>query len=88
MAANLKLISFNPNPELSPFTNLKRFVAYCRDELTLWSDGLSFDWDGSSWPVGHSDRHVRFTNLANSKLHPSIKPTSDQLLHPRSAGRA
>jgi hypothetical protein len=82
MAANLKLVSFNPNPELSPSTNLKRFVAYCRDELTLWSDTPDFDWDGFSWPEGHSDRRVRFMNLANSRLHPSITPNQDQLLHP------
>lgn len=38
MTSHLKLVSFNPNPELSPRTNLKKFIAYCRDELTLWAD--------------------------------------------------
>ncbi|WP_434984375.1 integrase [Pseudomonas protegens] len=82
MAANLKLVSFNPNPELSPSTNLKQFITYCRDELTLWADTPEFKWDASTWPNGYRDARVRFTNLANSKLHPSAKPTPDQLLHP------
>ncbi len=82
MAANLKLVSFNPNPELSPSTNLKQFVAYCRDELTLWADTPVFSWDASAWPDGYRAARVRFTNLANSKLHPSAKPSPDQLLHP------
>lgn len=82
MVSHLKLVSFNPNPELSPATNLKQFVAYCRDELTLWADTPEFSWDAIAWPDSYSDSRIRFTNLANTKLHPSARPSPDQLLHP------
>ncbi|HDS1756046.1 integrase [Pseudomonas sp. M5] len=82
MLANLMLVSFNPNPESSASTNLKQFVAYCRDELTLWSDNDCFNWESSIWLDTYYKRRFRFTNLANSKLHPRKEAKSDQLLHP------
>ncbi len=82
MATNLKLVSFNPNPELSPAMNLKQFVAYCRNELTLWDDNQNFYWEASVWPHSYRKSRIRFTNHANSKLHPSVKPGPDQLIQP------
>ncbi|SNB62938.1 hypothetical protein SAMN02745900_01025 [Pseudomonas sp. URIL14HWK12:I8] len=82
MVANLALVSFNPNPESSASTNLKQFITYCRDELTLWSDSDSFIWGSSTWLDTYYNRRFRFTNLANSKLHPRKHARSDQLLHP------
>ncbi len=86
MATNLKLVSFNPTPELSPATNLEQFVAYCRDELTLWADNQNFYWDASTWPDSCRKSRIRFTNHANTKLHPSVKPSPDQLIHPALMG--
>ncbi|TRN90391.1 integrase [Pseudomonas viridiflava] len=95
MTAHLKLVSFNPNPELSPRSNLKKFIAYCRDELTLWADTSAshtsnsnsnsntlFCWESSTWPDGQSARRLRFTNQANTGLHWSVEPAPDQLIHP------
>lgn len=82
MAAHLKLVSFNPNPKLSPASNLKALVKYCRDELTLLSDDAEFNWHASTWPSPSRDSRIRFTNMNGAKLHKSIKPTDDQLLHP------
>lgn len=94
MTANLKLVSFNPNPELSPKTNLKKFIAYCRDELTLWADtsapsdnvkdarSAPFNWESSTWPNGHSAGRIRFVNQASTGLHWSVEPAPDQLIHP------
>lgn len=94
MTSHLKLVSFNPNPELSPRTNLKKFIAYCRDELTLWADTSAphnndnsntitlFSWESSTWPDGHSARRLRFTNQVSTGLHWSIEPATYQLIHP------
>ncbi|TDV37505.1 hypothetical protein EDF87_12541 [Pseudomonas helmanticensis] len=82
MPANLKLVSFNPNPKLSPSTNLKNFVRYCRDELTLWADIEKFSWSASYWPDTYRDTRLRFVNLDNSRLHASVTPTDNQLFHP------
>ncbi|WP_027615065.1 MULTISPECIES: integrase [unclassified Pseudomonas] len=78
----LKLISFNPNPKVSPSTNLREFIAFCRDKLTLWSGMDGFAWEDISWPDSHRNSKVRFTNSENAKLHKTVAPTDDQLMHP------
>jgi len=82
MCADLKLVSFNPNPKLSPQTNLKQFIKYCREELTLWADEDSFTWGAASWPNTAKDSRFRFTNFESVGLHWSVEPTEDQLIHP------
>jgi len=82
MASHLKLVSFNPNPKLSPTSNLKALIKYCRNELALFSDDPNFDWAASSWPSPSRDSRVRFTNYENSGLHHSREATDDQLMHP------
>lgn len=81
MSPQLKLVSFNPNPQLSPRTNLRSFILYCKSQLTLWSHAPKFSWGATSWPDGNT-RRLRFTNWDNRSLHPSVAPTHDQLLHP------
>lgn len=78
----LKLISFNPNPQRSPSTNLREFIAFCRNKLTLWSNVDGFAWEDNAWPDSNRSAKVRFTNLENSKLHKTVLPTNEQLLHP------
>jgi hypothetical protein len=82
MAAQLKLVSFTPNPKLSPTSNLKALVKYCREKLTLLSDREGFKWHASIWPDPSRNTQIRFTNLSNSKLHSSASPSEEQILHP------
>ncbi|WP_060764694.1 hypothetical protein, partial [Pseudomonas fluorescens] len=81
MPTHLKLVSFTPNPKLSPTSNLKALIKYSREELTLFSENAEFNWQSSIWPSPSRDSRIRFTNLRNAKLHKSIRPTDDQLLH-------
>lgn len=82
MAPTLKLVSFNPNPQLSPASNLKAWINFCQDQLTLLSDDKDFIWGSPVWPSPSRDTRIRFTNYDNSALHPSRTPSEDQLLHP------
>lgn len=82
MATHLKLVSFNPNPLLSPSSNLRNFIRYCQDELTLWQDERDFSWGAAYWPNTAASSRIRFTNLDNAGIHPSIAPSNQQLIHP------
>ncbi|MCK9701866.1 integrase [Pseudomonas syringae pv. syringae] len=85
MAATLTLVSFNPNPKLSPSTNLKNFILYCRCQLTLWATVPNFTWDANVWPENTKDRKIKFTNWESRQLHPSKTPTQNQLMDPNFA---
>lgn len=82
MVAHLKLVSFNPNPLLSPTTNLRNFVRYCQNELTLWQEESGFSWESAYWPNPSRGARVRFTNLDNAGMHPSVAPSDRELIHP------
>ncbi len=74
------IIQFIPRKDLSAQRNLEAFIAMARDDIRLWQDRDGFTWHSAYWSTTH--RSVRFTNEENSRLHRSIAPTPEQLLHP------
>ncbi|WP_367393970.1 integrase [Pseudomonas sp. X4] len=81
MSTHLKLVSFNPNPELSPSSNLKNFIAYCRNNLTVFTHAPDYSWDAYYWrDVNKDNSRLRFTKQEHANVHPAAVPTTEQLM--------
>ncbi|MEJ5059399.1 MULTISPECIES: hypothetical protein [unclassified Pseudomonas] len=75
-----EIIRFIPKHELTARQNLKKFIAFARNDLELWSDLKDFSWNASRWclPFGS----VRFISFEHTGLHPSKKSEQHQLMNP------
>jgi len=76
-----KVIQFVPNRDLTANENLKAFIELARDFISTWANLDGFTWKGARWPTTHGA--IRFLNQENTGLHPSLTPTTEQLLHPQ-----
>jgi hypothetical protein len=72
------ILYFKSQATLSSEQNLSNFISFARDQLMLWNDLDSFNWNNSIWPSHW--RVIRFLALHERGLHPSKVPTPEQIM--------